>query len=48
MWADLHPELYKKLMNEEPLFRKFERTILVDGESTSILGLRTIASTFLV
>ena len=39
---------YTKADDEEPLFRKFERTILVDGESTSIVGLRTIASTFLV
>jgi 4-hydroxybenzoate polyprenyltransferase len=33
--------------DEEPSFRKFERTILVDGESTSIVGLRTIAGAFL-
>lgn len=38
---------YTKTDDEEPSFRKFERTILVDGESTSIVGLRTIAGAFL-
>lgn len=38
---------YTKTDDEESPFRKFERTILVDGESTSIVGLRTIASVFL-
>lgn len=38
---------YTKTDNVESRFRKLERTILVDGESTSIVGLRTIASVFL-
>jgi hypothetical protein len=38
---------YANSDDEEPLFRKFERTILVDGESTSIVGLRTISGAFL-
>ena len=39
---------HTKSDDEEPSFRKFERVILVDGESTSILGLRTIAGALLV
>ncbi len=38
---------YTKSDEEESLFQKLERTILVDGESTSIVGLRTIAGVFL-
>lgn len=38
---------YTKTENVESRSRKLERTILVDGESTSIVGLRTIASVFL-
>jgi 4-hydroxybenzoate polyprenyltransferase len=38
---------YTKTDDEEPSFRKFERIILVDGESTSAVGLRTIAGAFL-
>jgi 4-hydroxybenzoate polyprenyltransferase len=39
---------YTKSDDEEPPFRKFKRIILVDGESTSIIGLRTIAGALLV
>ncbi|HII91042.1 MAG TPA: UbiA family prenyltransferase [Methanosarcina sp.] len=39
---------YTKTDDMETTFHKLERTILVDGESTSIVGLRTIVSTFLV
>ncbi|NLN44809.1 MAG: UbiA family prenyltransferase [Methanosarcina sp.] len=39
---------YTKNDDDEPPFRSLERTILVDGESTSIVGLRTIAVSFLV
>lgn len=38
---------YTKTDNVESRSRNLERTILVDGESTSIVGLRTIASVFL-
>lgn len=38
---------YTKDDDEESPFRKLERTILVDGESTSIVGLKTIAGAFL-
>ncbi|MCC4767730.1 prenyltransferase [Methanosarcina sp. DH1] len=38
---------YTKTCDVESRSRKFERTILVDGESTSIVGLKTIASAFL-
>ena len=38
---------YTKTDDVESRSRKLERTILVDGESTSIVGLRTIASVFL-
>lgn len=38
---------YTKTDDEEPSLRKLERTVLVDGESTSIVGLRTIANVFL-
>jgi 4-hydroxybenzoate polyprenyltransferase len=38
---------YTKNDDEESPFRKLERTILVDGESTSIVGLRTIAGALL-
>lgn len=38
---------YTKSDEEESPFQKLERTILVDGESTSIIGLRTIVSALL-
>lgn len=38
---------YTKSDDEESPFRKLERIVLVDGESTSILGLRTLASALL-
>ncbi|MDY0130438.1 MAG: UbiA family prenyltransferase [Methanosarcina vacuolata] len=38
---------YTKTCDVESRSRKLERTILVDGESTSIVGLKTIASAFL-
>jgi 4-hydroxybenzoate polyprenyltransferase and related prenyltransferases len=38
---------YTKSDEEESPFQKLERTILVDGESTSIVGLRTIVSALL-
>jgi len=38
---------YTKSDDEESPFQKLERTILVDGESTSIVGLRTIVSALL-
>lgn len=38
---------YTKTDDMETTSHKFERTILVDGESTSIVGLKTIISTFL-
>jgi 4-hydroxybenzoate polyprenyltransferase len=38
---------YTKSDDEESPFRMLERTILVDGESTSIIGLRTIAGALL-
>lgn len=38
---------YTRYNGDEPPFRKLERTILVDGESTSIIGLRAIACAFL-
>lgn len=38
---------YTKTDDMEITSHKFERTILVDGESTSIVGLKTIISTFL-
>ncbi len=39
---------YTKYDDEELPFQKLERTVLVDGESTSILGLRLIAGALLV
>lgn len=39
---------YTKSDEEESPFQKLERTILVDGESMSIVGLRTIVSAILV
>ncbi|HEY3361310.1 MAG TPA: UbiA family prenyltransferase [Methanosarcina sp.] len=38
---------YTKSNDEESHFQKLERTILVDGESTSIVGLRTIVGALL-
>ncbi len=38
---------YTKADDEEPTSRRFERAILVDGESTSIIGLRTIMGAFM-
>lgn len=39
---------YTKPDDDESPSQKFERTILVDGESTSIIGLKTIAGALLV
>lgn len=41
-------QYYTKSDDKELLFRKLGRTILVDGESTAILGLRMIAGAMLV
>ena len=40
-------ENYTRTEEEELPFRKLERTFMVDGESTSILGLRAVAGAFL-
>jgi len=40
-------ENYTRTEEEELPFRKLERTFMVDGESTSIVGLRTVAGVFL-
>ena len=40
-------ENYTRTEEEELPFRKLERTFMVDGESTSIVGLRAVAGAFL-